>query len=196
MAMPAALPVPLREQMVRLHEQGHLLVDIAQQLNVRYSTLCSWWRRYRKEGEAGLKPRYDHCGPRGPRDPPVQQAALALRREHPRWGAGRIRVELRQSFPDRPLPQVRAVQRWFRAAGLQPVRAQHPPVQRQRGRVVHDVWEVDAKEQIRLADGSGSSVLAAVDEASGALLEATPFSPVSLGPGPPAASAADHAGLV
>src|SRR5438876_9374329 len=42
-AMPAALPVPLREQMVRLHEEGHLLVDIAHQLNVRYSTLCSWW---------------------------------------------------------------------------------------------------------------------------------------------------------
>lgn len=194
--MPAALPVPLREQMVRLHEQGHLLVDIAQQLNVRYATLGCWWRRYKKEGTAGLKPRYDRCGRRGPRDPAVQQAALALRREHPTWGAGRLRVELRQQFPDRPLPQVRAVQRWLRAAGLQPVRAQHPPVPRQRGRAVHEVWEVDAKEQIRLADGSGSSVLAAVDEASGALLEATPFPPVPLGSSPPAAGATDHAGLV
>jgi putative transposase len=194
--MPAALPVPLREQMVQLHEQGHRLVDIAQQLNVRYSTLCSWWRRYGKEGKAGLKPRYDRCGPQGSRDPQVQQAALALKRAHSTWGAGRIRVELVRQFPDRPLPKVRAMQRWFRAAGLQPVRAQRPPVPRQRGQTVHDVWEVDAKEQLRLADGSGSSVLSAVDEASGALLEATPFSPVSLGPGAAPAGATDDARLV
>lgn len=194
--MPAALAVPLREQMVQLHEQGHRLVEIAQQLNVRYSTLCRWWQRYGKEGAAGLTPRYDRCGPQGPRDPPVQQAALALRRAHPTWGAGRIRVELVRQFPDRALPQVRAIQRWFRAAGLQPVRAQRPPVQRPRGKQVHEVWEVDAKEQLRLADGSGSSVLSAVDEASGALLEATPFPPVSLGPGAAPASATGHAGLV
>ena len=194
--MPAALPVPLREQMARLHEQGHLLVDIAQQLNVRYSTLCCWWRRYCKEGEAGLRPHYERCGPRGPRAPELQQAALALKREHPTWGAGRIRVELAPPFPDRRLPQVRALQRWFRAAGLPPVRAQQPSVPRQRGQAVHDVWEVDAKEQIRLADGSGSSVLSAVDEASGALLAATPFPPVSLGSGAAPAGATDDARLV
>jgi transposase len=194
--MPAALAVPLREQMVQLHEEGHLLVDIARQLNVHYSTLCSWWRRYGKEGKAGLQPRYDRCGPQGPRDPPVQQAALALKRAHPPWGAGRIRVELLAQFPDRPLPKGRAMQRWFRAAGLQPVRAQRPPVHRQRGQAVHEVWEVDAKEQLRLADGSGSSVLSAVDEASGALLEATPFPPVSLGPGAAPAGATGHARLV
>lgn len=194
--MPAALAVPLREQMVQLHEQGHLLVDIAQQLNVRYSTLCSWGRRYCKEGEAGLKPRYDRCGAHGPRDPQVQQVALALRRAHPSWGAGRIRVELVGQFPDRPLPKVRALQRWFRAAGLQPVRAQRPPVQRQRGQAVHEVWEVDAKEQLRLADGSPTCVLSAVDEASGALLEATPFPPVSLGSGAAPAGATDDARLV
>lgn len=194
--MPAALPVPLREQMVRLHEEGHLLVDIARQLNVRYSTLCSWWRRYGKEGRAGLKPHYERCGRHGPHDPPVQQAALALKRAHPPWGAGRIRVELLAQFPGRPLPQVRAMQRWFRATGLQPVRAQRPAVDRQRGKQPHDVWEVDAKEQLRLADGSGSSVLTGVDEASGALLEATPFPPVSLGSGGTRRRAADHARLV
>jgi transposase len=194
--MPAAWPVPLREQMVQLHEQGHRLVDIAPQLGVPYSTLCSWWRRYCREGEAGLKPRYPRCGPHGPHDPAVQQAALALRQAHPSWGAGRIRVELVGQFPDRPLPQVRAIQRWFRAAGLQPVRAQRPPVDRHRGKQGHQVWEVDAKEQLRLADGSGSSVLSAVDEASGALLEATPFSPVSLGSGAAPPGATDYAGLV
>jgi transposase len=178
--MPAALPVPLREQMVQLHAEGHLLVDISARLNVPYSTLCNWWRRYKQEGEPGLKPRYDRCGPRGPRTPDVHQAALALRKAHPTWGAGRIRVALRRQFPDRSLPQVRALQRWFRAAGENRLQARRPPVKRERGREVHEVWEVDAKEQMRLADGSGTCVLSAAEEASGALLEATPFPPVSV----------------
>jgi transposase len=180
--MPAPLPVPLREQMVHLHEQGYFLVDIAAQLGVRYSTLCRWWSRYRKEGTAGLRPHYERCGPHGPRDPALHALALAPKREHPTWGAGRIRVELRRQFPDRSLPPVRTLQRWFRAAGLTRLRPQPPPVTRERGREGHHVWEVDAKESMRLADGSGTCVLVAVDEASGALLEATPFSPVSLGP--------------
>ena len=69
--MPAALPVPLRERMVALHEQGHSLTDIARQLEVRYATVRTWWRRYRREGPAGLRPRYDRCGAPGARQPAV-----------------------------------------------------------------------------------------------------------------------------
>jgi transposase len=194
--MPAPLPIPLREQMVQLHEQGHLLVDIAARLGVRYSTLCRWWSRYRQEGTAGLRPHYERCGARGPRDPVLHAAALGQKREHPSWGAGRIRVELRGQFPNRVLPQVRALQRGFCSAGLTPARPHPPPVARQRGQAVHEVWEVDAKEQMRLADGSGTCVLAAVDEASGALLEATPFPPVAMGSGLAPGRPTGDAGLV
>ena len=148
--MPAALPVPLRERMVQLHEQGHLLTEIAQQLALRYATVRTWWRRYRKEGTAGLVPRYDRCGPKGSQQPDIQQAALTLKRAHPTWGAGLIRVELRRQFPAPSLPQVRALQRWFRAAGLQPSRARQPPVSRKRGQEAHAVWQRDAKERLRL----------------------------------------------
>ncbi len=55
--MPAALPVPLRERMVQLHEQRHLLTEIAQQLELRSATGRTGWRRYHKEGTAGLVPR-------------------------------------------------------------------------------------------------------------------------------------------
>lgn len=182
--MPAALPVPLRQQMAQLHAQGHWLTEIAPQLGVRYRTVRSWWRRYCREGEAGLRPHYERCGLRGPKTPAVHQAALALKQAHPTWGAGLIRVELARQFPADTLPQARALQRWFRAAGLQPVRAQPPPVPRQPGRAAHAVWQVDAKERMRLADGSGTSVLTVTDEATGALLGLTPFPPVSLEPGP------------
>ena len=48
---------------------------------------------------------------------------------------------------------------------------------------MHEVWEMDAKERMRLLDGSGASTLAVTDEASGALLAAVVFPPVSLDPG-------------
>lgn len=194
--MPAALPVPLRQQMAQLHAEGHRLTEIARQLAVRYRTVRSWWRRYCREGEAGLRPHYERCGIRGPKAPAVHRAALALKREHPTWGAGLIRVELGRQFPADTLPQARALQRWFRAAGLQPARAQQPPVVRQRGREAHAVWQVDAKERMRLADGSGTSVLTVTDEATGALLGLTPFPPVSLEPSPRRSGPASVAGAV
>jgi transposase len=194
--MPAALPVPLRQQMAQLHAEGHWLTEIAQRLGVRYRTMRGWWRRYCQEGDAGLAPRYAHCGPRGPQRPDIQQGALALKREYPTWGAGLIRVELARQFPADALPQARALQRWFRAAGLQPARAQQPAVPRQPGRAAHAVWQVDAKERMRLADGSGTSVLTVTDEATGALLGLTPFPPLSLEPGAGGGGATGAAGTV
>ena len=179
--MPQALPLPLREQIIRRHQQGETLSTIAQALNVPYRTVRRWWHRHQEAGDAGLHTHYDRCGPKGPRAPAaVHAAALALKREHPSWGAGLIRLELVAPFGEADVPQIRAIQRWLRAAGLQPARAKRPPVPRDRGQEGHAVWEIDAKEQMRLANGTGTSVLTVVDEASGALLGATPFPPVSV----------------
>jgi transposase len=166
-------------------------------MRVPPATVRNWWQRFRREGEAGLQTRYQHCGPQGPKaGPAVHRAAVAMKREHPTWGAGLIRLELQKQFPDQALPQVRAIQRWFQKAGLQPLRAKHPPVERQRAREPHEVWEVDAKERMHRADGSPTSVLSVTDEASGALLGATPFPPVSLESGRGHRRAAGPAGAV
>jgi hypothetical protein len=141
-----------------------------------------WWHRYPQEGREGLHTHYAHCGPKGPKAPPaVPAAALELKREHPSWGAGLIRLQLVERFAASEVPQVRAIQRWFHAAGLQPVRGKRPPVEKSRGKEAHQVWQMDAKEQMRLGDGTGTSVLSVTDEATGAVLGLAPFSPVSLG---------------
>jgi transposase len=174
----------LRQELVRRHQQGETLLAIAQSMSAPYPTVRNWWRRYRQAGDAGLQTHYDRCGPQAPRaGVALQQAALALKREHASWGAGLIRLELVKQFPGQYVPQPRALQRWFQAADLQPPRTHRPPMERQRGKASHEVWEIDAKERFRLADGSGTSVLCLTDEASGALLGATPFPPVSLEPG-------------
>jgi transposase len=195
--MPRPLPFPLRQELVRRHQQGETLVSLAESMNIPPATVRNWWQRFRREGEAGLQARYQHCGPQGPKaGPALHRAALAMKREHPGWGAGMIRLELQAQFPDQPLPQKRAIERWIQKAGLQPPRTKRPPVERERGKEPHAVWEIDAKERLLLADGSPTSVLSVTDEASGALLGATPFPPVSLESGGGNRGAAGPAGAV
>jgi hypothetical protein len=141
------------------------------------------WGLFRDAGPAGLKVHDDRCGRFGRRFPePLAHAALQFKQEHPRWGAGLIRLQLAERFPAEPLPGERILQQWFRAAGLQPPRATRPPQKLQRAQAVHEVWPRDAQEQLRLGDGSGTGGLTLTDEASGALLAAAPFPPVLLGP--------------
>jgi hypothetical protein len=183
--MPRAVPLPQREQLVALRQTGLPLTQIAQTLALPYRTVRGLWRRYREQGAAGLPPAYARCGPAGGRFPAaLAAAAVALKQAHPRWGGGLIRLQLRAQFPAQPLPSVRTLQRWFQAAGLQPARALRPAAPRERAQTPHEVWQIDATERLRLADGSGTSVLTVVDEASGALLGAVAFSPVSLDASP------------
>jgi transposase len=182
--MPRALPLPLREQIVELHRKGFPLAHVARALNVKERTARQIWGRYREKGRVGLQTDYARCGHPGCRFPSaLSEAALALKRQHPRWGAGFIRVELASQFPDVALPGTRTLQAWFHAAGLQPARAKQPPLERDRAQEVHEVWEMDQKERMRLGDGSPTSTLTVTDEASGAMLGTEVFPPVSLDAG-------------
>lgn len=179
--MPQAIPYPIRQDIIERHQAGQPLSAIAQELQVSYRTVRALWQRYCAQGAAGLQTHYTHCGPTQRTFPHVlQEAASALKREHPRWGAGLIELQLREQFPAQPLPSWRTLQRWWQQAGLQPARRRVPAPRRSRGEQPHEVWELDAKERIRLQDGSWSCVLSVVDEASGALLAATAFPPALL----------------
>src|SRR3989475_8006515 len=154
--MPQAWPLALREQVVQRHQQGEPLTEIAAALKVPYRTVRRWWHRYHQEGVEGLHTHYAHCGPKGPKAPPaVHAAALELKREHPSWGAGLIRLQLVERFAASPAPQVRALQRRFHAAGLQPAPAERPPVAKSRGQEAHQDWQMHAKQQARLGHGTG-----------------------------------------
>jgi transposase len=182
--MPRALPLPVRQQIIFRHQHGETLKQIALSEGVAYRTVLTCWRRYRQQGEEGLAIHYDRCGLQEPKFPQEQiEAALSLKRDHPRWGAGLIRLQLAQQFADQPLAAERTLQSWFHEAGLQPVRAVQPPVDKQRAKEAHEVWQIDAKERMHLGDGSPSSVLTVTDEACGALLGVVPFPPLALDAG-------------
>ena len=180
--MPRAIAVPLRQEMIERHRDRHeSLASIAHTLNLSESGVRKLWRQYEAQGEAGLVPRYDRCGPPETAfSRRVYRGALTLKRRHPAWGAGYIRVCIAEKWPEERLPAERTVQRWFQIKGLNRSHSLSPPQERSGARQPHEVWQMDATEQVKLAGEDRASWLACVDEATGAVLATPVFPPRSL----------------
>src|SRR5438132_4991314 len=182
--MPQAIPVPVRETIVERHLAGATIPAIAAELHLSPWSVRKIWRRFRDLGAERLAPDYDRCGPHEPHTPRLlYRAALWLRRRHPTWGAAVIRLALQQHWPAACVPHERTLQRWFRRAHLLPPPRQLPPQNPARGQEPHEVWQMDAKEKVRLGNGSQASWLTLVDEASGGLIAAEVFPPGRVGEG-------------
>jgi transposase len=169
-----------RREIIRRHEQGESLRSISSEMGMSYETVKKLWRHWVKKGS--IEPNYEAAKQRGTRQyGQVYAQAVQLKRDHPRWGAPLIRLKL-QAQSNQTLPSVRTLQRWFREAGVN--RAAQIRQRRmatvQRGQQVHQVWAVDAKERMRLQDGSWASWLVVTDEASGAVLKTDVFPPALL----------------
>ncbi len=86
-----------------------------------------------------------------------------------------IRVYL-SLYGVRPLPAERTLQRWFRRAGLAPAPpGRRPASSERRATAPHEIWEVDAAEEIRLGDGARASWLRVADAFTGAVLHTETF---------------------
>jgi hypothetical protein len=170
--MPRAIPLTTRQEIVRRHLDGQTLAQIAIDLHLPSVTVRSLWRAFRHRGEEGLATGYRACGRSTPRhSEAVLRRACQLKRKHPTWGAGRVRVELLGLLDDALVPSARTLQRAFQCEGInRPRRSQRPRTARAKPEATHDVWEVDAVEKKRLKTGAEVSWMAAVDVYSGALL--------------------------
>jgi hypothetical protein len=170
--MPHPLPVPLRQAVCRLGQTGAAAVTIAADLGLSPRTVQRLLQRFRDRGISAVVPSYPHQPPTpGAWATRVVNAAVGLRHQHPRWGAPLIRVLLGHRFAARPLPSARSLQRWFARAGLGPApKGRHPAEDDRRATRPHAVWQMDACERLRLADGEQASWLRLIDEFSGAIL--------------------------
>lgn len=174
--MPAALAMSIRQEIVKRREKGESLANIAREKAISYGATRKIWRQYVKEGS--LEPHYDKCRQTGIRkEQALYEMAIALKAAHPGWGAGLIRVELSEQLRGHDLPSERTLQRWFGRGGVaKALRRDKKAVEWvKRGEEAHEVWAIDAKEQIRLRDGSYVSWLTISDEGSGAVLSVVLF---------------------
>jgi transposase len=194
--MGQATNLALRERILELRQQGATIKSIGEQLSLPFSTTKNLCRRFREKGTAGLSPGYSNCGTKSSdRFADNKERALGLRLQHPNWGAPRIRVEMQLAVDgqpagnDCPLPSIRTLQKWYRASGLYKPRRQGAGPAIGRSRAPHNIWEVDAKENLALADGSPACYLTIGDEKTGAWLEAVVFPLQEDEPGAPHGSA-------
>lgn len=185
--MPRAIPLATRQEIVRRHLEGQTLLRIAAELRLPLATARDLWRAYRDRGDDGLVIRYRACGRSTPgHDPSVLRRACRLKRRHPTWGAGRVRVALLGRLDPAPVPSARALQRAFQREGInRPRRSQRPRTARARPEAPHDLWEVDAVEKKRLKTGAEVSWMSAVDAYSGALLAGELSPPGAVADDPP-----------
>jgi hypothetical protein len=125
--MPAPIPVEQRRQIVERHTAGERLASISATSQISYNTVKKIWAHWRKYHK--LTPNYEQARQKGTRQYGlIYERALAMKREHPTWGAMLIRLKLQSDLPDEGLPSERTLQRWFRAAGIRAA-----PKARQRG---------------------------------------------------------------
>jgi len=171
-----AIEMGQREQLITLKQQGHSLVAIAQQLSLSLASVRQLSARYKQQRH--LMVSYANCGPQqASSEMLLQRASFWLKRHHPQWGAPLIRLKLLERYGQKRTPSVRTLQRWFVQQHLTKPRQQlqQPPVG--QAKAVHNIWQVDAKENLRLSDGSSGCYLTITDEHSGAGLAALVFPP-------------------
>ena len=176
--MPRAIPVPLRRVIWLRFQRGQPVAVIAAQLRLPPRTVRHLVQHLRAAGADALPTQYGRGGRRAAANADLRDATADLRRDHPRWGAGLIRVFLRRQFPGRDLPAVRTLQRWLGSAGLAPApRGRRPASAYVRAAQPHDIWQMDAADQMPLQTGELVSWLRVVDECSGAVLRTVVFPP-------------------
>jgi transposase len=175
--MPAPIPVPVRQALFQRWQKGESVTSLAEELLLSERTVRHLVRRFGQRGQPGLAPDYARCATKTAATANATfQKAVHMRQQHPTWGAGLIRVFLQEELG--AAPSERTLQRWFETAALSPA----PPGRRlssdaYRARHPHDVWQMDAADQIRLASGQLASWLRLADECSGAVLQTTIFPP-------------------
>lgn len=170
MALVVLSVVEQRLDAVRAVLAGSDVTEVAANCGVHRSTVHRWVGRYLTEQLAGLADRSHrpHSCP-GQVAETVEVAVAEMRREHPRWGSRRIRLEmLRKTGPwvveDTAVPSERTIDRILQRQGLLRVRPRKRPKDSYRR------WERPAPMQLWQMDIVGGVRL--VNPATGVLREA------------------------
>lgn len=174
MALQVVSMEELKLQVLREPERtGESVAEVCLRRGISRQTFYLYRRRYLEEGPAGLEPHS-----RKPRLSPARiEAALEaeiceLRRRHPRWGARRIRAELRRAGLDPPaISTVHQALRRNHLVAPQPRRAPKADKRFER-EVPNDLWQIDATEVV-LASGEKAWIVDCLDDHARFLLSAS-----------------------
>ena len=165
LALVALSVVEQRLDAVRAVLAGAKVTEVAAAVGVSRQSVHAWMTRYLAEGLAGLADKSHR-----PKSCPHQVTGDAevvvaeMRRQHPKWGAKRIRLELLRRPRGVPVPSERTINRILTRQGLV------SPRPRKRPRDSYRRWERPGPMQLWQIDIVGRVMIA--DERTGDLREA------------------------
>jgi transposase-like protein len=174
-----------RQRIDQGRQQGRSIRVIASELGCSPETVRKWWRRLRDEGQDGLRTRPTGRPLRGILSSfPLELVAesLQLKQTHPGWGAKRVVVELNQAerFRELSLPSYSRLAAFFKARCPECVAVYQPRPKRSEhacpATAVHEVWQLDSQENIRLQDGDIATLCSIRDPFGAAMLASRAFS--------------------
>ncbi len=180
---PRVLSVDERIEIYMQKQAGHTLHEISQSKGISFQTARKWWRVGRDFGLTGIRARTRGRPANGTGssfDAKVIDEALKLKKKHPRWGANRVLVELKrdQQLTERKLPSRSRLQAIFKAHCPEVVgnwthhiKLPKPP----KATAVHEVWQLDHQEGLKLQDGSKATVCNVRDPVGAAMISSRAF---------------------
>ena len=160
------------EVLLEAERTGMTVSEVCRRYGISRQTYYRYRRRYLAEGLQGLEDRS-----RRPLQPANQISAelelgiCEMRKDHPRWGARRIRTELTRAGIDPPA--VSTVHQVLVRNGLVAVQPSRRPRADKRfeREIANDLWQIDATE-IVCVDDTKASVMDLIDDHSRYLLAA------------------------
>lgn len=163
-----------------LHQAGQTYEQIAATHGRSPECVRYWCRRQRDGGTVETRYRRSSAGLLSQFSPGVRYVILRLRLEHPRWGPDSILLHLkkRPSLRGMKLPSRTAIGRYI--AQWKKLRRPRRPHGKRRSRPqpatsVHQRWQIDFKERLKLDDGTAVDLYTACDPVAGACIGATLF---------------------
>jgi len=155
--MPArqATTIEQRQEMMRLVEKGYTYAGVAEQVGVSYWTARKWIRIGEKCGVEQLASCYGRprAGPLAGYGGKIKYKVLRLKRKHTGWGAEYVLKKLQedQQVKDQKLPSAMTIWRYWRSFGERLFRKRDPSKSEiKSSEVPHGVWQMDAKESMKI----------------------------------------------
>jgi transposase InsO family protein len=160
------------EVLLEAERTGVTVTEVCRRYGISRQTYYRYRRRYLAEGLAGLEDRS-----RRPSEPANQISVelevriCEMRKDHPRWGARRIRAELTRAGVE--APAVSTIHQVLRRNGLVATGPRRGPKADQRfeREISNDLWQIDATE-IPLGNGTKGWGINLLDDHSRYLLAA------------------------
>ena len=171
----------IRERIIEDYCSGKSCKELSLTYNISYKSVLRFCKAYKLEGISALNNDYVNCGSTAIKfDVLIYRSICWLKYLHPKWGAAYILLQIEKRHGSTyKLPSERTVQFWFVQKGYHRRKLSNRPPQfpTHKAKSVHDIWQIDAKEKVKLGNDTFVCWLTITDEYSCALLQAPVFPP-------------------